>query len=167
MDDTNETAILPQPTIDLQYAVEAYLMTGGVIQYIPNGVSGKPGKQQTEVDDIEVINARKAEHLKELIVKGAGISALQYAMKMNKRELRRIATEQNIKIPFYRTLPRYARRPSPEKIMDDNTAGTIIHLSLLGHLPLEIAQVLGIRVRQVWAIAKEYRFSLKTPTDQE
>lgn len=162
--------------IDLQEAVAAYLSSGGIIQQISIGTSGTSGeawKESGEIEDIETTRARKAEHLKELVAKGAGISALQYSLRMNKRELRRMAGEQNIKIPYSRPIPRpsparHTRRFPIENNVDDETAGMIVHLNLLGNSALEIAQILEIRVRQVWIVAKEYKFALaETTTEQD
>lgn len=108
MDDDNEAASSATSSIELQGAIEAYLKAGGVIHHISIGVSGAgsaPWKHEGEVEDIETTRARKAEHLKELVAKGAGISALQYSLRMNKRELRRMAVEQNVKIPYSRPIP--------------------------------------------------------------
>jgi hypothetical protein len=97
------------------------------------------------------------------VAKGAGINALQYSLRMNKREIKQLAIEHGIKIMFSRPISEESSRHRPDTSdIDDVVAGHAMHYSSLGYTALEIAKILDLNVRQVWNIGKAYRFEFKT-----
>ncbi|MGY2200357.1 hypothetical protein [Pseudomonas gingeri] len=159
---------------DLELAITEFIKRGGTIEPAPakeasRGDGEIPAPVETEVDTKEEY-ARKVELLKNLITKGAGISALQYSLKMNKGEIRRIAQEQGLRIPHRRPLstPRKYRSTLSEpagSLADDVVAGHAMHYAALGYTAMEIAQTLELTVRQVWELGRNYRFELKHHRD--
>ncbi|NWB91955.1 hypothetical protein [Pseudomonas agarici] len=159
---------------DLELAITEFIKHGGTIE--PASTKGPardnyeiPTPATNEVDTTEEY-ARKVELLKNLITKGAGISALQYSLKMNKGEIRRIAQEQGLRIPHRRPLstPRKYRTnlSAPAgSLADDVIAGHAMHYAALGYTAMEIAQALELTVRQVWELGRHYRFELKHHRD--
>lgn len=167
----------PSAHYDLGLAVEAFLKNGGKIQNIPQGESGS-NTAVTELIDATLAQEemdshaiKKAEQLKELIAKGAGISALQYSLRMSRKELRLMAKEQGVAIPYSRPIlgvrtNRNQKRANTPKITTDELSGLALHYSLLGYSALEIAQELNVSIRQVWEIAKDCKFELKNHSDK-
>ncbi|MDB6144415.1 MAG: hypothetical protein JWP80_3459 [Pseudomonas sp.] len=156
--------------LDLTTAMEAYIRQGGVIYVVPDGESGvssldntAPPGSETELEDEQ---QKKVELLKTLVEKGAGVSALQYSLRMNKRDVRRMACEQGLKISYSRPIRgvRHDKKQDTETV-DDEVAGHAMHYSNLGYTAVEIAQKLGIRVRQVWKIGQDYRFEFRQTND--
>lgn len=158
----------PENTMDLAAAVEQFVAQGGVIAIIKEGdvsplratpqVAQSPGEERTS----------KVELLKELVAKGAGISALQYSLKMNKKEIKQLAFEQGVKIAFSRPIRDIKREAlqAPSDV-DDRLAGHAMHYSSLGYTAPEIAQLLDLTLRQVWNIGKAYRFEFKQRKDSD
>jgi hypothetical protein len=152
--------------LDLTTAMDAYIQQGGVIYVVPDGGSGvssmdttAPLRSETEQEEDQ---QKKVQLLKTLVEKGAGVSALQYSLRMNKREVRRMACEHGLKISYSRPIRgvRHDKRHDPDTV-DDELAGHAMHYSNLGYTAVEIAQKLGIRVRQVWKIGQDYRFEFR------
>ena len=151
---------------DIGHAVERYVACGGVIDVVPEGesASAHPERdgQARIVEDEQLRMAGKLEQLKGLLAKGAGVSAIQYSLRMNRKDIKRLASENGLKIRFSRPI-RGARmeRASDAVLIDDTMAGHAMHYSTLGYTVPEIAQFLGISVRDVWNIGKAYRFEFK------
>jgi hypothetical protein len=105
----------------------------------------------------------KLEQLKGLVAKGAGVSALQYSLRMNRKEIKRLASENGLKIHFSRPV-RGSRilRSRDSTTIDDTVAGHAMHYSTLGYTVPEIAQLLDLSVRDIWNIGKAYRFEFKS-----
>ncbi|WP_019363272.1 hypothetical protein [Pseudomonas asplenii] len=154
---------------DLDLAITEFINRGGTIEMtskkepdthrVPTPTPSEKTLQTAEE------YTRKVELLKDLITKGAGISALQYSLKMNKDEIKRMAREQGLKIAHRRPLcPARKYRntpPAPGSPQDDDViAGHAMHYAALGYTAQEIAQTLELSVRQVWELAKNYRFEL-------
>lgn len=157
-------------TLDLTEAVEQFVARGGVIDVIKDGdgstpqpvppVEKSPGTPQ------EQERKTKVEHLRELVAKGAGMSALQYSLRMNKKEIKQLASEHGIKIAFSRPVSEIKREALQDPMdIDDVVAGHAMHYSSLGYTAVEIAQLLNLTVRQVWNIGKAYRFEFKQRKD--
>ncbi|WP_082481259.1 helix-turn-helix domain-containing protein [Pseudomonas sp. Leaf127] len=156
----------PATALDLKAAVEDFVAQGGVIAVIADGTSSSrpaptPEPQQKNREP-ELDQQAKLELLKGLVDKGAGVSSLQYSLRMNKKEIRQLALAHGIKISFSRpvTEGRYTARHEALDV-DDVLAGHAMHYSTLGYTVPEIAQVLGLSIRQVWNIGKAYRFEFK------
>ncbi|WP_256897949.1 hypothetical protein [Pseudomonas syringae] len=156
----------PRTALELATAVEQFVATGGVIAVIPDGetaVSSNPPLTDTPTD-LELTG--KVELLKCLVAKGAGVNALQYSLRMTKKDVRQLATENKVKIHFsqpMRSLRREARH-DPSAV-DDVVAGHAMHYSALGYTAAEIAQVLDLSVRQVWNIGRDYRYEFRQQRD--
>ena len=156
---------------DLSAAVEDFVSQGGVISVIPDGrIAEAPvpyGVEHATEPSADAEN-NKLELLKELVAKGAGVSALQYSLRMNKKEIRQLATEHGVKISYSRPV-KLVRRESftTTSDVDDVVAGHAMHYSTLGYTASEIAQVLGLSVRQVWDIGKAYRFEFRQNRDRD
>jgi len=152
--------------IDLTAAVEQFVAEGGVIDVIPEGESAESsldaGTVQTAPPTPDSDIHAKVEQLKGLVAKGAGVCALQYSLKMNKKEIRQLATEHGVKIAFSRPIQDVKKeaRPDPSEV-DDVVAGHAMHFSSLGYTAPEIANMLGLSLRQVWNIGKAYRIEFK------
>jgi hypothetical protein len=161
-----------EPTaLTLSAAVEEFVSLGGVISVIPDGaVAESPAAYGVEVaaDQGNDMEGAKLEQLKELVAKGAGISALQYSLRMNKKEIRQMATDNGVKISCSRPVKLIKREAlSPASALDDVIAGHAMHYSSLGYTAAEIAQVLGLTIRQVWDIGKSYRFEFRQNREKE
>ena len=151
--------------LTLSAAVEEFVSKGGVISVIPDGgVAESPGAYAGELtaeqgNDVE---QGKLELLKELVAKGAGVSALQYSLRMNKKEIRELATTNGVKIGFSRPMKQIKREALAQASgFDDVVAGHAMHYSSLGYTAVEIARMLGLTIRQVWDIGKAYRFEFR------
>ncbi|MGV8918675.1 MAG: hypothetical protein ACOH2R_12865 [Pseudomonas sp.] len=152
--------------LDLTSAVEHFIQQGGVIHVVPAGESGEssieptpPLRSDTDQEDERL---KKVELLKNLVAKGAGVSALQYSLRMNKRDIRRMAGENGLKISYSRPIRgvRSEKKLMPETV-DDEVAGHAMHYSSLGYTAWEIAQKLNLSLHQVWKIGRDYRFEFK------
>lgn len=154
------------PPLQLAEAVEAYVAQGGVINVVPEGETGETHLETEKyplASDAEALLSAKLEQLKGLVAKGAGVSALQYTLRMNRKEIKRLANENGLKILYSRPvrgsrLPRCRETPA----IDDAVAGHAMHYSTLGYTVPEIAQLLNLSVRDVWNIGKAYRFEFKS-----
>lgn len=147
----------PADHLQLATAVELYVAQGGVINVVPEGKSGEIAEapHAAQEADPEV----QLELLKGLVAKGAGVSALQYSLRMNRKEIKRLATENGLKILYSRPVRGVRTSRKKEKVaIDDIKAGHAMHYSTLGYTVPEIAQLLKISVRDVWNIGKAYRF---------
>ena len=167
---TKKTGLSPTVTPDTQeltYAVERYVAQGGVISVVPEGESRQAqGELQTVTQeaDPEAQMGAKLEQLKGLVARGAGVSALQYSLRMNRKDIKRLASENGLKIRYSR--PVRGLRASREKQaseIDDVIAGHAMHYSTLGYTVPEIAQLLGLAVRDIWNIGRAWRFEFKNP----
>ncbi|NWA01523.1 hypothetical protein [Pseudomonas gingeri] len=159
---------------DLEFAISEFIKRGGAIESASaketirdNCETLIPAEKQI---DTKEEYARKVELLKNLITKGAGISALQYSLKMNKGEIRRIAQEQGLRIPHRRPLSTTRKYRSTlsepaDSLADDVIAGHAMHYAALGYTAMEIAQALELTVRQVWELGRSYRFELRHHRD--
>ncbi|CAD5200741.1 hypothetical protein [Pseudomonas sp. FEN] len=163
--------------LDLDLAIDDFLKRGGTIDRVQAPLSDQAladtGKHATtpEEQEEEQERIRKTELLRELITKGAGISALQYSLKMNKNEIKRIARENGLKIAQSRSLhiTRKYRAPQPvtAEFAQDAIAGHAMHYCALGYTAIEIAQKLDLTVRQVCELGKNYRFELNHRHDNQ
>lgn len=155
---------------ELELAIREFIKRGGTIDAATQKEPGEnirttPKLSENTAETTEEYT-RKVELLRELITKGAGISALQYSLKMNKDEIKRMAREQGLKITYRRPLcpaRKYrTTQPAPGAAPhDDVVAGHAMHYAALGYTALEIAQTLELSVRQVWELARNYRFELR------
>lgn len=147
----------PVDPLQLAIAVEQYVARGGVIRLVPEGESAELAESQHAAQDVDP--EARLDLLKGLVAKGAGVSALQYSLRMNRKEIKRLATENNVKIHYSR--PVRGLRTSRQKdkcVLDDTAAGHAMHYSTLGYTVPEIAQLLKISVREVLNMGKAYRF---------
>jgi len=145
-------------------AIEQYVAQGGVINVVPEGESGETGCEATKMAqemDPEAQMKAKLEQLKGLVAKGAGVSALQYSLRMNRKEIKRLANENGLKILYSRPVRSRPARSHDTVVVDDSVAGHAMHYSSLGYTAQEIAQLLDLSVRDVWNIGKAYRFEFK------
>lgn len=151
---------------DIGNAVEMYIALGGIINVVPEGESkcapAERDREERVEEDEQQRMATKLEQLKGLVAKGAGVSAIQYSLRMNRKDIKRLASENGLKIRFSRPIrgPR-AERSEAAAMTDDAIAGHAMHYSTLGYTVPEIAQFLDISVRDVWNIGKAYRFEFK------
>ncbi|KPY84370.1 hypothetical protein RA263_08945 [Pseudomonas syringae pv. tagetis] len=151
---------------ELITAVETFVAKGGVIAVIPDGKTAG-ASQPLSTDTVPATDPRleyagKVEQLKYLAAKGAGFTALQYSLRMNKKDVRQLATENGVRVNFSQpvlTTKREARHDSTD--VDDVVAGHAMHYSALGYTVAEIAQVLDLSISQVWNIGKAYRFEFR------
>lgn len=171
---TKKTGVYPATSyspLRLAEAVEAYVAEGGIINVVPEGETRHcpaETKHLPQDPDSESQLSAKIEQLKGLVAKGAGFSALQYSLRMNRKEIKRLASEHGVKILYSRPArgPRTPRGRDPVTI-DDAVAGHAMHYSTLGYTVPEIAQLLGLSVRDVWNLGKAYRFELNNSPVQE
>ncbi|KKI26994.1 hypothetical protein BKM07_08770 [Pseudomonas syringae group genomosp. 3] len=157
---------------DLLSAVETFVAEGGVIAVIPDGetaesmnASPTPATPTEEARD-EI--AGKVALLKCLAAKGAGVTALQYSLRMTKKDVRQLATENGVRIRSSQpmlAIRREARHDATD--VDDVVAGHAMHYSALGYTVSEIAQVLDLSLRQVWDIGKAYRFEFRQQREND
>jgi hypothetical protein len=158
----------------LSTAIKLFVAQGGIINIVQNGESGEstsgPAILETpepEADN-DMLMAAKVELLKGLIAKGAGVSALQYSLRMSRKDIKRLANENGLTIRY--SQPVRGHRPDRQKesaIVDDVVAGHAMHYSSLGYTALEIGQLLGLSIRDVWNIGKAYRIEFKQPFMKE
>lgn len=154
-------------SLDLTAAVEQFVAKGGVIDKVSSDRGSAPsadgGLRKSEEDQAEDEKHGKIELLKALVAKGAGINALQYSLRMNKKDIKQLATECGVKIAFSRPIDEACRALRPEASdVDDTVAGHAMHYSSLGYTAHEIAKILDLSLREVWNIGKAYRFEFKT-----
>jgi hypothetical protein len=153
-------------TADLTAAVEHFIAQGGVIDILRDNERSVsfplPIDTQLEVEAAECNMLEKVKLLKALVDKGAGISALQYALRMNRKDIRKLALEHGVTIVSSRKMNRpHATRDHDAGDVDDGVAGHAMHYSSLGYTAQEIAGILGLSVRQIRDLAQAYRFELK------
>lgn len=157
--------------VDLSAAVEEFVSQGGIISVIPDGgIAEAPAPYGVEppTEPGSEIETTKLDLLKELVAKGAGVSALQYSLRMNKKDIRQMATSNGVKISYSRPVKQLKREALMDtSSVDDVVAGHAMHYSSLGYTAAEIAQVLGLSVRQVWDIGKAYRFEFRQNREKE
>jgi hypothetical protein len=157
--------------VDLSAAVEEFVSQGGVISVIPDGAVAESGAAygvEVHTEPGSELETTKLDLLKELVAKGAGVSALQYSLRMNKKEIRQLATSNGVKISYSRPVKQIKRDALMDtSSVDDVVAGHAMHYSSLGYTAAEIAQVLGLSVRQVWDIGKAYRFEFRQNREKE
>ncbi|CAM3319715.1 hypothetical protein BZK31_10785 [Pseudomonas floridensis] len=157
-------------SVDLITAVEAFVANGGVIAMIPDReatTSSAPVITPCNpLEDSDDEQLAKVQLLKELVAKGAGFSALQYSLRMNRKDIRQLAVDHGVRIHSSRPVEK-AKRESQRDTddVDDVIAGHVMHYSSLGYTASEIAQVLELSLRQVWNIGKAYRFELRQERD--
>lgn len=159
------------PLLDLATAVDQFIQRGGVINVIPLGETADTtlsSEIPPHLDiDMEEDTHKKLELLKSLVAKGAGVNALQYSLRMNKKNVRRMAGEHGLKISYSRPIRgiRNEKKAEPATV-DDDIAGHAMHYSSLGYTAWEIAQKLNLSVRQVWKIGQDYRFEFRQARDR-
>lgn len=153
-------------SLDLAAAVEHFVAQGGVIDIVSQAayqtvtLSTASSTSHPEVAAFE--KPEQLETLKALVAKGAGINALQYSLRMNKKDIKQLAAEHGVKIAYSRPISETGRaHRSDTSDVDDTVAGHAMHYSSLGYSAPEIANILGLSVRQVWNIGKAYRFEFK------
>jgi hypothetical protein len=167
---TPSPSSLSMPELDLTSAVERFIQQGGVIHVVPVGETAEFPSELSRAakNDIETEEDghKKVELLKSLVAKGAGVNSLQYSLRMNKKDIKRMAREQSLKISYSRPV-RIARSETTRDLdrVSDETAGHAMHYSGLGYNVVEIAQQLRLTVRQVWKIGRDYRFDFKQTRD--
>ncbi|WP_040070341.1 hypothetical protein [Pseudomonas batumici] len=174
-DHTFKKHLTPQRNLDLDLdlAIDDFLKRGGTIDRVQGPVCAQAlvetGNHLTAPEEEEQERTRKTELLRELITKGAGISALQYSLKMNKSEIKRMARENGLKIVQSRSLHltrKYrAAQTATAEFAQDAIAGHAMHYCALGYTAIEIAQKLDLTLRQVCELGKNYRFELNHRTD--
>lgn len=167
---TTRVSTVAPDTLDLKAAVEQFVAQGGVIDMIPIGESCTSVSAPTLVaactDDAQDDNTQKVALLRELVARGAGFSSLQYSLKMNKRDIKQLAVDHGIKITVSKPLGNTQRACRYDTTdVDDTVAGHAMHYSSLGYSAAEIAQILGLTIRQVWNIGKAYRLEFKQNND--
>ena len=153
--------------LQLSTAVQLFVAQGGVINVVRNGESGERSavafnealEQEADVDELL---KTKLELLKGLVAKGAGVSALQYSLRMNRKDIKRLANEHGLTIRYSQPVRgTRSTRPREMATIDDVVAGHAMHYSSLGYTAPEIAQLLGLSVRDVWNIGKAYRIEFR------
>jgi hypothetical protein len=163
---TLKSSIRSVQTADLTQAVEHFIAQGGVIDILRDNERAlsfpAPVNAPPEVKSTECNMADKVKLLKALAGKGAGMCALQYALRMNRKEIRQLAIEQGIAIACNRKTDE-VQKPRNHHIadVDDAVAGHAMHYSSLGYTAQEIAGILGLSARQIRDLAQAYRFELK------
>jgi hypothetical protein len=162
---TGASSAITQEDLELANAIELYVAQGGVISIVPEGESAQVQNQAIDaLADLEpeAQMTAKIEQLKGLAAKGAGVSALQYSLRMNRQQIKRLASENGVKILYSRPVRGLRTTRSREAHnVDDTVAGHAMHYSTLGYTVPEIAQLLELSVRDVWNIGKAYRFEFK------
>ncbi|MET0610067.1 MAG: hypothetical protein ABWZ39_02270, partial [Pseudomonas caspiana] len=93
-------------SLDLAAAVEQFVAQGGIIKVVSGDEqetsSLNTDNARSNDEHLMTGNTEKVELLKALVAKGAGISALQYSLRMNKKEIKQLAVEHGVKIMFSR-----------------------------------------------------------------
>jgi hypothetical protein len=173
MMNNKNSGVCPQETasLDLAAAVEQFVAQGGIIKIVSGDeqetLTLNPCIAKSNDPPLRTDSTEKLELLKALVAKGAGINALQYSLRMNKKEIKQLAIEHGIKIMFSRPLDEgTSRHRHDTSDVDDVVAGHAMHYSSLGYTALEIAKILDLNVRQVWNIGKAYRFEFKTDENE-
>lgn len=147
----------PHTASDLMTAVEAFVAKGGVIAVIPEGETAALSST-TPAEEHTPELAGKVQQLKYLAAKGAGFTALQYSLRMNKRAIRRLATENGVAIKLsHPSQPSGKQAAHDLTNIDDVVAGHAMHYSALGYTASEIAGILDLSLRQILNIGKAYR----------
>ena len=153
--------------LELAQAIERYVALGGVINVVPEGKSANSASDTAQIPaqaDPQTLVNTKLEQLKGLVAKGAGVTAIQYSLRMNRKEIRRLASEHGVKIVYSRPVRgKRSLRNRETTTVDDTVAGHAMHYSTLGYTVPEIAQLLSLSVRDVWNIGKAYRFEFRSP----
>lgn len=151
--------------LEIAEAVEAYVAKGGAINVVSAGETRKSAggsQDEPEHDCPTELQSMKLEQLKGLVAKGAGVTAIQYSLRMNRKEIRRLASENGVKIVFRRPLRNSCIKGKHDTLtVSDTVAGHAMHYSSLGYTVPEIAQLLDLSVREVWNIGRAYRFEFK------
>jgi len=152
--------------LDLISAVEAFVANGGVIAVIPEDETavavGIVNVDNNPAMETEADVAIKVGLLKSLVAKGAGFSALQYSLRMNRKDIRKLAIDHGVSLHCSRPVEHRERGRRHEATdIDDVVAGHVMHYSSLGYTASEIARVLELSLRQVWNIGKAYRLELR------
>lgn len=153
-------------TADLTAAVEHFIAQGGIIDILRDNERSPslspPDIARPEVDAHECSLLDKVKLLKTLVNKGAGMSALQYALRMNRKDIRQLAIEHGVTIACSRKTNELQKpRNHDAADVDDAVAGHAMHYSSLGYTAHEIADILGLSARQIRDLAQAYRFELK------
>jgi hypothetical protein len=166
---TNKTGHLTKTLdeqLEIAHAIERYVAQGGIISVVAEGESGNtlaPVTHSLSEADAQVLEDTKVAQLKVLVAKGAGVTALQYSLRMNRKEIRRLANENGVKILYSRPVRRArSLRSRKTTTVDDSLAGHAMHYSTLGYTVPEIAQLLNLSVRDIWNIGRAYRFEFKS-----
>ncbi|WP_426117563.1 hypothetical protein [Pseudomonas sp. DSP3-2-2] len=153
-------------TMDLAAAVERFVAQGGVIDVIKEGNVSPPRSTSASANTSDEERNSKVHLLKDLVAKGAGMSALQYSLRMNRKEIKQLAFEHGVKIAFSRPISEIKREALQDPMeIDDLVAGHAMHYSSLGYTAVEIARLLDLTVRQVWDIGRAYRFEFQLRKD--
>jgi hypothetical protein len=155
-------------SLKLASAVKMFVAAGGVINTSES--DGKTTSVKAPVTRTPAAGERsdsakaKVDLLKTLVAKGAGVSALQYSLRMNRKDIKRLATENGLTIRFSQPV-RGGRSPRLREVstVDDVAAGHAMHYSSLGYTAAEIAQLMGLSILEVWQIGKAYRIEFKQP----
>lgn len=153
-------------TAALTAAVEQFIARGGVIDVLQDNErtvpSPLPVNAQSDVDPTECTLCEKVKLLKALANKGAGISALQYALRMNRKDIRKLALDHGVTLVCHRRISGPCKTLDHDAgDVDDAVAGHAMHYSSLGYTAQEIAEILGLSVRQIRDMAQAYRFELR------
>jgi hypothetical protein len=153
--------------LEIAHAVERYVAQGGIISVVAAGESATASPDAAQIirqAESQAPAETKIERFKGLVAKGAGVTALQYSLKMKRKEVRRMASENGVKIVCTRPV-RGTRslRDRETTTVDDTVAGHAMHYSALGYTVPEIAQLLNLSVRDIWNIGKAYRFEFNNP----
>ena len=152
--------------LDLTAAVEVFVANGGVISKVANNETAPSSASMTAhskaVVDADAERMAKVEVLKGLVAKGAGFPSLQYSLRMNKKDIRKLASDHGVSINCSRSVAHVMKKKRCDAdAIDDVVAGHAMHYSSLGYTASEIAHALGLSVRQVWGLSKAYRFDLR------
>lgn len=163
-----KSSISPQAVSsnDLLAAVEEFIAHGGIIHVIPDGKPSSACVNETPAAPGPESNER-VEQLKSLLARGAGFSSLQYSLKMNRQEIRQLAQENGLKIPWRR--PVIQRRESKDELLGerDRLAGDVMHHASMDLTLREIAETLGITTIVARNIARDYRITVRTASKDE
>lgn len=159
---TASPSLRESDVLDLSAAVEQFVAKGGVIDTVSGNGCLQPLSNTATHATIEGAEHEKLELLKTLVAKGAGIAALQYSLRMNRKDIKQLASEHGVKIGFSRPINDIRRAHHRDATdIDDTVAGHAMHYSSLGYTAPEIAKILGLSIREVWDIGKAYRIEFK------
>ncbi|RMO90909.1 hypothetical protein ALQ33_02005 [Pseudomonas syringae pv. philadelphi] len=159
-------------SLDLVTAVQTFVAEGGVITVIADGEtagsSAASSATTSAPPDTQLEHRAKVELLRCLAAKGAGFTALQYSLRMNRKDIRQLATENDVRINVSQPVRALRREARDDPVdVDDVVAGHALHYSSLGYTASEIAQVLDLTLRQVWDIGKAYRIEFRHRRDSD